>query len=47
MGHPVIDGDDHDRRYEDLSGSIIGLKLKGTNAAKKAAIDSGFAREVL
>ena len=47
QGHLVIDGDDHDRRYEDITGAIIGLKLKGTKAAKKAAIDSGFAREVL
>jgi hypothetical protein len=45
QGHTVINGDDHDRRYEDTRGVIIGLKLKGTNKAKQAAIDSGFARE--
>jgi len=39
----VIDGDKHDRRFEDKKGRIIGLKLKGTNIAKKAALDSGFA----
>ena len=39
----VIDGDKHDRRFEDKQGSIIGLKLKGTNEIKALAINSGFA----
>jgi hypothetical protein len=39
----VIDGDKHDRRFEDGKGSIIGLKLKGNNHVKKLAINSGFA----
>jgi len=39
----VIDGDKHDRRFEDRQGSIIGLKLKGTNEIKSLAIASGFA----
>tara|TARA_R110000822_G_scaffold58434_1_gene146186 strand:+ start:560 stop:1228 length:669 start_codon:yes stop_codon:yes gene_type:complete len=39
----VIDGDKHDRRFEDTQGHIIGLKLKGTNKVKALAIDSGFA----
>ena len=39
----VIDGDKHDRRFEDVDGRIIGLKLKGTNAIKALAIASGFA----
>tara|TARA_B110000037_G_scaffold207939_1_gene255453 strand:- start:327 stop:839 length:513 start_codon:yes stop_codon:yes gene_type:complete len=39
----VIDGDKHDRRFEDDKGSIIGLKLKGTNKVKALAIQSGFA----
>ena len=39
----VIDGDKHDRRFEDTQGRIIGLKLKGTNKVKQLAIDSGFA----
>lgn len=43
-GFKVVDGDKHDRRFEDSSGVIVGLKLKGTNKAKEAAIQSGFAR---
>lgn len=39
----VIDGDKNDRRFEDKTGNIIGLKLKGTKQTKKLAIDSGFA----
>ena len=39
----VIDGDKHDRRFEDDKGRIIGLKLKGTNKVKELAIKSGFA----
>ena len=39
----VIDGDKHDRRFEDIKGAIIGLKLKGTNKVKSLAIASGFA----
>ena len=39
----VIDGDEHDRRFEDKKGKIIGLKLKGTNAVKQLAINTGFA----
>ena len=39
----VIDGDKHDRRFEDDKGRIIGLKLKGTNNVKQLAIQSGFA----
>jgi hypothetical protein len=42
-GIPVIDGDKHDRRFEDDKGRIVGLKLKGTNAIKALAIESGFA----
>jgi len=42
-GIPVIDGDKHDRRFEDDKGHIVGLKLKGTNAIKALAIESGFA----
>ncbi len=43
MGIPVVDGDKHDRRFEDGNGKIVGLKLKGTNATKKMARESGFA----
>lgn len=39
----VIDGDKHDRRFEDEKGVIIGLKLKGTNAIKSIARSSDFA----
>lgn len=39
----VIDGDKHDRRFEDKRGKIVGLKLKGTNAVKQLAINTGFA----
>lgn len=43
-GFKVIDGDKHDRRFEDQQGVVVGLKLKGTKAAKQAAIATGFAR---
>jgi hypothetical protein len=39
----VIDGDKHDRRFEDAKGKLVGLKLKGTKQAKQSALDSGFA----
>ena len=42
-GYPVIDGDEHDARFLDPKGVVVGLKLKGTKAAKQAARDSGFA----
>jgi hypothetical protein len=42
-GVQVIDGDKHDRRFEDKRGVIVGLKLKGTNAVKDLARQSGFA----
>jgi hypothetical protein len=42
-GYPVLDGDRHDRRFEDNKGNVIGLSLKGTNKAKQAARLSGFA----
>jgi hypothetical protein len=42
-GLPVLDGDKHDRRYEDAKGQIVGLKLKGTNVVKEYAIKRGFA----
>lgn len=43
LGLKVIDGDKHDRRFEDEQGVIIGLKLKGTNAIKDIARSTGFA----
>ena len=42
-GVPVINGDKHDRRFEDDKGVIVGLKLKGTNKVKQLARDCGFA----
>ena len=42
-GYKVIDGDKHDRRFEDVKGRIVGLKLKGRNHAKQHAIETGFA----
>ena len=44
-GYPVIDGDEHDARFLDPSGVVVGLKLKGTKAAKQEARESGFAVE--
>lgn len=43
QGMPVLDGDKHDRRYEDDKGAIVGLKLKGTNKVKEFAVKRGFA----
>ena len=42
----VIDGDKHDVRLPNIDGSgvIVGLRVKGTNAAKESARESGFAR---
>lgn len=37
-GFKVINGDLHDRRFEDPKGVIVGLKLKGTNKAKELAL---------
>lgn len=45
-GHIVIDGDKHDRRFEDEKGRIVGLKLKGRNHAKAWARKTGFAVKV-
>lgn len=42
-GIKVINGDKHDRRFEDAQGVIVGLKLKGTNAVKDLARSTGFA----
>jgi hypothetical protein len=43
QGIQVINGDEHDRRFDDPKGVIVGLKLKGTNAVKDLARQSGFA----
>ncbi|WMM95567.1 hypothetical protein CRP143_gp2 [Roseobacter phage CRP-143] len=43
QGLSVLDGDKHDRRYEDSKGQVVGLKLKGTNKVKEFAINRGFA----
>lgn len=43
QGLPVIDGDKHDRRFEDGKGNVVGLKLKGTNKVKEFATKRGFA----
>jgi hypothetical protein len=29
-GHPVINGDNHDARFLDTAGTIVGLKAKGS-----------------
>jgi hypothetical protein len=46
MGLPVISGDNDDARFLDPKGVIVGLYIKGTNKAKQAARDSGFAVRV-
>lgn len=40
---PVIDGDKHDRRFEDDKGAVVGLKFKGNKKLKEFAIKRGFA----
>ncbi len=42
----VTDGDRHDVRLPQVDGRgvIVGLRVKGTNAAKESARESGFAR---
>tara|TARA_R110000796_G_scaffold228357_1_gene345455 strand:- start:35 stop:721 length:687 start_codon:yes stop_codon:yes gene_type:complete len=42
-GVTVINGDKHDRRFEDTKGRIVGLSLKGTNKVKQIARATGFA----
>lgn len=42
-GIQVINGDKHDRRFEDKRGVVVGLTLKGTNEIKQLARESGFA----
>lgn len=45
---PVVCGDEHDVRLPavDGAGVIVGLRLKGTNAAKQRARATGFARKL-
>jgi hypothetical protein len=45
LSAPVIDGDLHDVRLPQVDGCgvIVGLRVKGTNAAKSIARKSGFA----
>lgn len=43
-GFPVIDGDVDDLRFLDPPGVVVGLRLKGTNAAKEAAINGRLAQ---
>ncbi len=43
MGLPVINGDSDDARFLDPKNVIVGLVIKGTNAAKRMAVESGFA----
>lgn len=43
QGMPVVNGDKHDRRFDDAAGVVVGLKLKGNNAVKAKARASGFA----
>lgn len=43
---PVFNGDDSDLRFLDPKGVIVGLYLKGKNASKKIAIETGFAKIV-
>jgi len=43
LDHEVINGDLSDARFEDPAPCIVGLHLKGNNAAKQAARDLGFA----
>lgn len=44
-GLRVVDGDATDDRFNDPVGVVVGLRLKGTKAARAAACASGFARE--
>lgn len=44
LGVPVVDGDATDDRYNDPHGVVVGLRLKGTIERKRAACDTGFAR---
>lgn len=46
MGKPVISGDESDARFLDPKDVVVGLYIKGTNAAKAAARKSGFAVSV-
>lgn len=43
-GFPVIDGDADDLRFLDPPGVVVGLRLKGTNTAKQAAIRGKLAQ---
>jgi hypothetical protein len=42
-GVEVINGDLHDRRFEDDKGKIVGLKFKGNAKLKEFAVKRGFA----
>lgn len=42
-GVEVINGDKHDRRFEDKKGQVVGLKFKGNAKLKEFAVKRGFA----
>lgn len=46
-GYTVVDGDEHDDRYGDSYGVVVGLRLKGTRLMRQAAMDTGFARSAM
>lgn len=45
-GYAVVNGDESDARFILGGAEIVGLTLKGSNAAKQAARESGFAVKV-
>ena len=47
MTYPVINGDEHDLRFLDEPGHIVGLKGKYIEGGIQDALDSGFYRDPL
>jgi hypothetical protein len=46
-GYRVVDGDEHDDRFDDPRRVVVGLRLKGTRRMRQAALDAGFARSTM
>lgn len=46
-GFPIVDGDRTDAVFTQPRGTVLGLRLKGVNRAKKAARRSGFAQGIV
>lgn len=47
LGHPVIDGDAHDLRFNDAAGSVVGLRSKLTKNGRHGGTASSFVLNII